>query len=164
VGSSTIILEHNSNYCGQLESCCFNMCVEQVLWTLAVEWCIKCNNHNELKVSTRHHVILDSTLDDEIGGYLDVELIKLPKNIKRQVISVLDPFLSFLGRFEPKKVHNMLCLMLDPWYKNLCFVSSFIERDIGKLIVNEYDEKSLLVMLLKCYEHSHQISWTPNNS
>jgi hypothetical protein len=66
-----------------------------------------------------NHVILDSTLDDEIGGYLDVELIKLPKNIKRQVISVLDPFLSFLRRFEPKKVHNMLCLMLDPWYKNL---------------------------------------------
>ncbi len=61
-----------------------------------------------------NHVILDNTLDDEIGGYLDVELIKLPFNIKRQMILVLDPFLSFLWRFEPKKAHNMLCFMLDP--------------------------------------------------
>jgi hypothetical protein len=61
-----------------------------------------------------NHVILDSTLDDEISGYLDVELIELAINIKRQVISVSDPFLSFLRRFEPKKTHNMLCLMLNP--------------------------------------------------
>jgi hypothetical protein len=111
-----------------------------------------------------NHVILNSTLNDEIGGYLNVELIKFTINIKRQVILVLDPFLSFLWRFEPKKAHNMLCLMLDPWYKNLCLVFSFIGCDIGKLIVNEYDEKSLLPMLLKCYGHSHQIFGAPNNS
>ncbi len=111
-----------------------------------------------------NHVILDSTLDDEIGGYLDVELIKLTINIKRQVILVLDPFLCFLQKFEPKKTHNMLCLMLDPRYKNLHLISSFIGCDISKLIVNEYDENSLFSMLLKCYEHSHQISKTPDNS
>jgi hypothetical protein len=41
-------------------------------------------------------VIPNSTLDDGIGGYLDVELIELSINIKRQMILVLDPFLSFL--------------------------------------------------------------------
>ncbi len=88
-----------------------------------------------------NHVILDNTLDDEISGYLDVELIKLAINIKRQVI-----------------------LVLDPWYKKLNLVSSFIGHDIDKLIINEYDEKSLLLMLLKCYEHSHQIFIAPDNS
>jgi hypothetical protein len=77
---------------------------------------------------------------------------------------VLDPFLSFLWRFEPQKADNMLCLMLDPWCKNLCLMFSFIGCDIDKLIVNEYDEKSLFAMLLKCYGHSHQIFGAPNNS
>jgi hypothetical protein len=43
-------------------------------------------------------------------------------------------------------------------------MSSFIGHDISKLIINEYDEKSLFPMLLKCYEHSHQISGAPDNS
>jgi hypothetical protein len=43
-------------------------------------------------------------------------------------------------------------------------MSSFIRRDIGRLIVNEYDEKSLLSMLLKCYEHSHEIFGILDNS
>jgi hypothetical protein len=38
-----------------------------------------------------NHVILDNTLDNEISGYSDVELIELTINIKRQVILVLDP-------------------------------------------------------------------------
>ncbi len=109
-------------------------------------------------------VIPNNTLDDGIGGYLNVELIELAINMKWQVILVLDPFLSFLWRFKLKKAHNMLCFMLDPQYKNLHLMSSFIRRDIGRLIVNEYDEKSLLLMLLKCYEHSHEIFGTLNNS
>jgi hypothetical protein len=47
----------------------------------------------------------------------------------------------------------MLCLMLDLQYKNLHVMTSFVGRDISKLILNEYDENSLFSMLLKCYEH-----------
>jgi len=61
-----------------------------------------------------NHVILDNTFDDEIGGNLDVELIKLTINNKSLMILVLNPFLFFLQRFEPKKVDNMACFMLDP--------------------------------------------------
>jgi len=43
-------------------------------------------------------------------------------------------------------------------------VFSFIGCDIGRLIINEYDEKSLFLMLLKCYEHLHQIFGALDNS
>jgi len=33
----------------------------------------------------------------------------------------------------------MLCLMLDPRFKSLCLVSSFIGREKGVNIVEEYD-------------------------
>jgi len=35
-------------------------------------------------------------------------------NIKREIINVLDFFLSFLKKYENKKVHNMISLMLNP--------------------------------------------------
>jgi hypothetical protein len=32
-------------------------------------------------------------------------------------------------------------------------ISSFVEKDQGIAIVQEYDKKSLYPMLVKCYEH-----------
>jgi hypothetical protein len=54
----------------------------------------------------------------------------------------------------------MLCLMLDPRYKNFQFVFSFIACNTNILIIGEYDQKSLIPMLLKCNEHLHHISRT----
>jgi hypothetical protein len=34
--------------------------------------------------------------------------------MKVEVCGVLDSFLSFLRKYEEKKTHNMLSLMLDP--------------------------------------------------
>jgi hypothetical protein len=45
----------------------------------------------------------------------------------------------------------MLSLMLDHRFKNLHLVSSFIGLEQGKAIVEEYDRKTLYLMLLKCY-------------
>jgi hypothetical protein len=56
-------------------------------------------------------------------GQVYVELDELAININRSVISGLDSFFSFLLRFEPKKAHNILCLTLDPQYKNLHIVT-----------------------------------------
>jgi len=55
----------------------------------------------------------------------------------------------------------MLCLMLDPRYKILNFVFPFIGCNTGILIIDEYDHKSLIPILLKCNEHLHHISRTP---
>ncbi len=71
---------------------------------------------------------------------------------------MLESFFSFLKIFEKKKTHNMFSLMLDPRFKSLCFVFSFIEREQGVAIVEEYDRKSLYPMLLKCHHHLHPLA------
>jgi hypothetical protein len=47
--------------------------------------------------------------------------------------------------------------MLDPRFKTLHLVSSFIDCEQGKAIVEEYDKKSLFPMFLKCYYHLHPL-------
>jgi hypothetical protein len=42
-----------------------------------------------------------------------VELDLLASNIKGKVCNILDVFLSFLKKFDERKVHNMLALMLN---------------------------------------------------
>jgi hypothetical protein len=71
---------------------------------------------------------------------------------------VLETFLSFLKKFEEKKAHHMLSLMLDPRFKSLCLVSSFIGREQGVAIVEKCDSKSLYPMLLKCHHHLHPLA------
>jgi hypothetical protein len=70
----------------------------------------------------------------------------LASNIKKEIIQVLDSFLSFFRKYEKRKAHNMLSLMLDPRFKILCLVSLLIGHEQGKTIVEEYD---------KCYYHLH---------
>jgi hypothetical protein len=45
--------------------------------------------------------------------------------------------------------------MLDPRFKSLCLISSFIGSEKGVNIVEEYDKWSLNPMLLKCYHYVH---------
>ncbi len=88
--------------------------------------------------------------DDSIIFY---ELSLLASIIKKEVINVLDFFLSFLKKYENKKTHNMISLMLDPRFNSLCIVSSFVGREQGVALIKEYDKKSLNLMLVKCHEH-----------
>jgi hypothetical protein len=77
---------------------------------------------------------------------------------------VLDSFLSFLKVYDKRKAHNMISLMLDPRYKNLCIISSIIGREQGVVFVEEYDRKSLYPMLIKCDEHLHPLVRSKMNS
>jgi len=45
--------------------------------------------------------------------------------------------------------------MLDPRFKSLCLVSSFVGRKEGVNIVDEYDRRTLYHMFLKWYHHLH---------
>lgn len=49
----------------------------------------------------------------------------------------------------------MFSLILDLIFKNLCFVSSLIKYEQRKVIVENYDTKSLYPMLLNCHKHLH---------
>jgi len=85
------------------------------------------------------------------------ELFLFASKIKKEVYGVLDSFLSLKKKYEERKAHNMLLLMLDPQFKILCLISSFVGREQSIFIVEEYDRKSLQLMLLKCYHHLHRV-------
>jgi hypothetical protein len=51
----------------------------------------------------------------------------------------------------------MFSLTLDPRFKTLCLVFSFIGHERGKAIVEENDRKSLFPMFLKCHYHLHPL-------
>jgi hypothetical protein len=58
-------------------------------------------------------------------------LICLASNIKKEVCGVHDSFFSFLKKFDEKKTHNMLALMLNPRFKSfhLVFFSLFMIKE-----------------------------------
>ncbi len=107
---------------------------------------LKLKENNELLPS------FQSLMEDEFN--LANELTLLASNIRKEVCDVLNFFLSFLRKYKEKKAHNMVPLMLDPRFKSLHIISSFVGRD-QEVVVKEYDKKSLYLMLVKCYEHLH---------
>jgi hypothetical protein len=75
----------------------------------------------------------------------------LASSIKKEVVQILDSFISFLKKYGKKKSHNMLSLMLDTKLKTFHLVSSFGDHVQGKAIVEEYDKifvSNILKMLL----------------
>jgi hypothetical protein len=70
---------------------------------------------------------------------------------------VLNFFLSLLKKYENKKAHNMISLMLNITFKSLRIVSSFVGREQGVALVKKYDKKTLYPMLVKCHEHLHPL-------
>jgi hypothetical protein len=101
-------------------------------------------------------------MDDD--SIINDELSLLASNNRREVINVLDVFFSLLNVYDKKKTHNMISLMLDLKYKSLHIVSSFVEREQGVALVEEYDKKSLYPMLVKCHEHLHPLVKLERNS
>jgi len=68
-----------------------------------------------------------------------------------QVVGVLSPFLSFMLSFQKPKVHNMLCMMLDPCYKNVGLVIQFVGKERALQIIDEYDHHVLFPFLVSTY-------------
>jgi hypothetical protein len=91
----------------------------------------------------------------EKNSNVELELICFTSNIRKEVCGVLHSFFSVLKIFVEIKTHNMLALKLDPIFKSLCLVSSFIGHDQGVTIVQQYDTMSLYPMFMKCYYHLH---------
>ncbi len=108
-----------------------------------------------LKLKEENQVLpsFESKMDDD--SIVNDELFLLTSNIRREVINMLDFFLSFLKVYDKRKTHNMISLMLDCRYKNLHIIFSFVGREQGVALGEEYDRKSLYPMLVKCHEHLH---------
>jgi hypothetical protein len=68
-------------------------------------------------------------------------------------LEVLKPFLSILHTFE-EKGHNMLTLMLDPIYKSMHLVMTYVGLNNVTTLVVEYDHELLLPLLMEVYKLS----------
>jgi len=66
----------------------------------------------KLKEENKSIRSFESLMEDD--SIISNELSLLAFNIRREVINVLDSFLSILKKYENKKAHNMISLMLDP--------------------------------------------------
>jgi hypothetical protein len=116
-----------------------------------------------LKLREENQVVpsYESLMDDDL--VVSDELSLLASNIKREVINVLDFFLSFLKVYNKRKAHNVISFMLDPRYKSLHIVSSFVGKEQGVVLVKEYDRKSLYPMLVRCHEHLYLLVRSERN-
>jgi hypothetical protein len=114
--------------------------------------------NSAISMSLKFRYEIGSTTFDNLmeeDGHV-YELSCLAFNINKEVVQILDSFFSFLKKYEERKAHNFF-KMLDPRFKTFCLVSSFIDCEQGKAIVEEYDKKSLFPMFLKCYYHLHPL-------
>jgi len=63
-------------------------------------------------------------------------------------VKVFKRFLEFLKAFDFYQVHNMLALMLDPCFKSLWVVESFVGHGNVIHFVVEYDVKEVIPLLM----------------
>ncbi len=75
-----------------------------------------------------HLPLLDVLIIDDDYG-LNIEVQTFAKNFKKEVIAIVDFFISFLTRYNEKKIYNMLILMLDPRFKSLELIFFFINHE-----------------------------------
>jgi len=85
-------------------------------WLLIDVLFIAINMSCKLKEKQKTNHFLDNLMEEHV--VVVVELDVLVSNIKRKVYNVLD-VLKINKKFDERKVHNMLALMLDPRYKNI---------------------------------------------
>ncbi len=70
--------------------------------------------------------------------------------MKKQIPKVFLPFVSSLHVFDKNKCHNMLVLMFDTRFKNMCFITMFLGHENAiVVVVHGYDEKLSLPLLIE---------------
>jgi len=99
---------------------------------------------------------MDVLINDDDSS-LNIELGTFEKNIKKEVIGVIDSFLSFLTRYDKIITHNMLALKLDFKFKSLVLMYYFINHEQhGVAKARNYDRKPCFLCswnLISIYIH-----------
>ncbi len=110
-----------------VSTCVINQAHGLWLFSDALHFVISMN----LKLKEENKIIpsFESLMEDD--SIISNELSLLAFNIRREVINVLNSFLSFLKKYENRKAHNMISLMLDPRFQSLRIISSFVGREQG---------------------------------
>jgi hypothetical protein len=95
---------------------------------------------------------LDVLIDNDLG--LDIELrIIFARNVKKEIIGVIDFFFFFLTRYDEWKAHNMLSSCKLEW-TTFCvtwqsFFASFFVQCVLSQKNYEFYNKGLKYMILK---------------
>jgi hypothetical protein len=63
-------------------------------------------------------------------------------------MKVLKHLLEFLKAFDSHQVHNMLALILDPCFKSLRVVESFVGHSNAMCFTIEYHVKEVILFLM----------------
>jgi hypothetical protein len=71
---------------------------------------------------------------------------------------VLVPFLDYLQKFDLKKIHMLLTLMLDPRFNDLSILSSYVGIEKATIVTTRYDFKTLIPFLYLVYQKVHQFT------
>jgi hypothetical protein len=64
----------------------------------------------------------------------------------------LKPFLEFLKSFDFYQIHNLLALMLDPHFKSLQVMKSFVGHNNAICLTIEYDVKKVIFLLMTFFD------------
>jgi len=77
--------------------------------------------------------------------------------MRKQVVTILNAFFSFMVIFKEHKAHNILSMMLDPCYKGLGLVIQYVGKDKTMQIIHEYDKYVLFPFLVHAYKNFNPI-------
>lgn len=131
-----------------LSACVINQCRGYWLLSDALSTTIELS----LKFSQEKR-ILEAAVGTAVRQDFGTKLKLLGIRIREEVITVLRPFLKFLDGFSKSAAHNMLCLMLDPRFKDLSLVSRFLgSKSLALDLAREYDNQCLVPYLAKIHE------------
>jgi hypothetical protein len=64
------------------------------------------------------------------------------------MINILAPFLAFSSTYIHSKAHNMLYIVLDPYFKKLKAIRDYVGNSIAIDVVAKYDDKVVYLLLL----------------
>jgi hypothetical protein len=67
-----------------------------------------------------NHLLIFGCFDNDDSS-LDIELQSLARNIKKEVCKIIDSFLSFLTRYDERKIHNKVQTISFVEYFNKTF-------------------------------------------
>jgi hypothetical protein len=87
-----------------------------------------------------NHFVLDASMKNDL--IMDIDWLgTFIVSMKKVVCGVIDSFLSILTKYDERKTHNMLPLMLNLKFKSLNFSSYFIGCEQRVAIAKKYDRR-----------------------
>jgi hypothetical protein len=86
-----------------------------------------------------------------VKGDFESKLGALHIHMMAEVKAILAPFLAFASTYIIVKAHNMFVLMLDPQFKSLDILKSFVGKAKVVHMVVEYDTKSLMPLIMATF-------------